>query len=107
MQASHAFTDSGGITCRNEGMIARKLPRDARAVGKRITHVREALGQRQAEFARLVGISQQALNNYERGRQRPDIEQAMKICERTGATLDWLYFGDASGLPSRLMPPAA
>ena len=49
------------------------------------------------------GISQPALNNYLKGLRRPEIDVAINIHAKTGATLDWIYLGDRSGLPSRLL----
>lgn len=65
--------------------------------------LREALGHNQGAFARLVDISQPGLANYEAGLRRPDLDQAVKIVLKTGVTLDWLYLGDRSGLPGRLL----
>jgi transcriptional regulator with XRE-family HTH domain len=83
-----AMTDGG----RNNADIAMRL--DALV---------NALGHTQTGFAQLVGISQPALNNYLKGIRRPDIDVAIQIQMRTGVTLDWLYLGDRSGLPSRLL----
>lgn len=68
----------------------------------RIDALMKALDLKQVEFANLVGISQPALNNYLKALRRPDIDVAIAIQGRTGATLDWIYLGDRSGLPVRL-----
>jgi transcriptional regulator with XRE-family HTH domain len=88
-------------------MTAFRTAHNPRDIGRRIEAIMKALGLSQAQFSRLTGVSQQALNNYLQGRQRPQLDQAVKICIRTGATLDWIYFGDPSGLPQKLTPPAA
>lgn len=72
-------------------------------IGKRIHALMAALDHNQTSFALLVGISQPALNNYLKGIRRPDIDVAIQMQLRTGITLDWLYLGDRSGLPSRLL----
>ena len=73
-------------------------------IGKRLLATRLALGvESQIEFAAMAGISPQALNNYERGRSRPSLEIALALCDRFGLTLDWIYRGDAGGLPHRLV----
>jgi transcriptional regulator with XRE-family HTH domain len=72
-------------------------------IAKRLQALVEALRHNQTSFAAMVGISQPALNNYLKGIRRPDIDVAIQIQMRTGATLDWLYLGDRSGLPSRLL----
>ncbi len=62
-----------------------------------------ALDHNQTSFAALVGISQPGLNNYLKGLRRPEIDAAISISARTGATLDWLYLGYRSGLPGKLL----
>lgn len=57
----------------------------------------------QSQFAALVGISQSGLNNYLKAIRRPEIDVAINIQSKTGITLDWLYLGDRSGLPARLL----
>ena len=72
-------------------------------IARRITALRTALGHNQSAFAALVGVSQPAMNNYESGLRRPDLDVAVKIHQRTGVTLDWLYLGNRSGLPAHLL----
>lgn len=72
-------------------------------IGRRLLALMVALERNQASFAHLVGITQPALNNYIKGHRRPDIEVAIQIQMKTGATLDWIYLGDRSGMPSRLL----
>jgi len=60
------------------------------------------MGLTQAAWCRVTGIEPQAWNNYERGLRRISLDQALKVCQATGATLDWLYRGMADGLPVRL-----
>lgn len=81
-----------------------KMPADAtlKAIGQRITAFREALDMTAAEFARHTGLSTQSLSNYEMGFRRPNLDQALKIVRKTGATLDFIYLGDESGLPQRI-----
>lgn len=57
----------------------------------------------QTGFAALVDVSQPALNNYLKGTRRPDLDVAIRMHSKTGATLDWIYLGDRSGLPARLL----
>lgn len=72
-------------------------------IARRLNALMQALAYNQVGFATLVGISQPALNNYLKGIRRPDIDVAISIQSKTGATLDWLYLGDRSGLPARLL----
>lgn len=72
-------------------------------IARRLIVLMHALGYKQAAFASLIGISQPALNNYLQGIRRPSLDVAIDIQVKTGVTLDWLYLGDRSGLPAKLM----
>lgn len=77
------------------------------AIGERLKLLRRAFGDaqkysremKQSEIARQCGISVQAWNNAETGDNRIGLDNAMRIRERTGAGLDFIYFGVRSGLP--------
>lgn len=75
---------------------------DPKAIGGRIKLIRSAMGMTPADFSRLTGLSSQLISNYETGYRRPDLDKALIIVQKTGATLDYLYLGDTSGLPVRL-----
>jgi transcriptional regulator with XRE-family HTH domain len=53
----------------------------------------------QVEFSALAGISKQAWNNAETGDSRIGVDAAMAVTRRTGVPLDYIYFGNLSGLP--------
>lgn len=72
-------------------------------IAMRIIALRTALGMNQSAFAALIELSQPAVNNYERALRRPDLDTGIKIQMKTGVTLDWIYLGDRSGLPARLL----
>ena len=69
----------------------------------RLEALMAALNLNQTAFATLVGISQPALNNYIKAIRRPEIDVAIMIQAKTGVTLDWIYLGNRSGLPARLL----
>lgn len=69
----------------------------------RLAALMTALGRNQSGFAALVELSQPALNNYLKGIRRPEIDVAIRIASKTGVTLDWIYLGDRSGLPARML----
>jgi len=72
-------------------------------IGARLVLLRHVLGKvSQAAFAARIDVSPQALSNYEKGFRRPDIDVALRICQRTGVTLDWIYQGNVAGLPLAL-----
>lgn len=73
---------------------------------RRLRDLREAAGyggRQQGEFARMLGISVNAYNNYENAGRIPSPADAWKIVSRTGATLDWLYYGERRGLSPELL----
>lgn len=72
-------------------------------IAMRLRALMTALELNQVGFANLVGISQPALNNYLKGLRRPDLDVAISIQTKTSVTLDWLYLGNRSGLPARLL----
>lgn len=72
-------------------------------IARRLIALREALEYNQSAFAKLIEITQPAINNYEAGFRRPSLEVAFKIRLKTGVTLDWLYLGQREGLPGRLL----
>ncbi len=72
-------------------------------IGARLRRLRLALGYPQARtFCQFVGITDQAMNNYETGRRRISIDEAMKIVAKTGAGLDWIYRGLDHTLPKHV-----
>ena len=55
--------------------------KDAHAVGKRIKYYRERLGLEQKAVAREVGITPNAVSNWESGRTRPDFSIVPQLCD--------------------------
>ena len=57
---------------------------------KRLIELRKELGLSQAEAARGMGLSPNALNNYERNVRIPNREAMQKICDFYHVTHDYL-----------------
>ena len=57
----------------------------------RIRHYREKLGMEQKALATMVGVTANAVSNWERGRARPDVNLLPDICEALRITLYQLY----------------
>ena len=75
-----------------------------KAVGERLRLVREARGfAHQGAFAKLLDVGQSRYANWEQGLHAIPYEFAIRVHSKTGATLDYLYRGDVSGLPSSLL----
>lgn len=66
----------------------------------RLRQVREACGfATRRGFAQALGIEDAAYRKYERAESYPQPDTLGRIRQLTGATADYLYFGDESGLP--------
>src|SRR3954470_24745391 len=63
-----------------------------KAVANRLKLTREALGYKPSTIARLMGVSQQAWTNWERGRMIT-LPAALKLCSVARVHLDWIYRG--------------
>ena len=83
-------------------------PTDYSAIARRLRLTRMAAGYDdyggQARFARRLNLGTGRWNNYETGGDKPiPFKVALLVVQVTGATLDWIYLGDRSGLPQRLV----
>ena len=85
------------------GMSRNRDARSIEAIAARLRATREALGLKQAPFADAAGVKRPTYNQWEKGKGRPGLDDAIKIADAHNLTLDWIYFGDASGLPLRLV----
>lgn len=66
-----------------------------RVVGDHLRALRAEAGESQAEMARVAGISQPALSNYEAGRRDVPLSTALRLTRHYGVSLDVLV-GDLS-----------
>lgn len=78
-------------------------PEDIAEIAERLRLLREALGMSQSEIARRIGASPSQWNNYEKPLVRIRIDEAIKLTQTFGVTLDWIYTGDARMMPNHLM----
>ena len=77
-------------------------PTSPKAVGVRLQLTREALGLAKGAFAASAGIAGNTYSQYENGKRVPELEFALRLCDRYELTLDWVYRGDPSGLKYNL-----
>jgi transcriptional regulator with XRE-family HTH domain len=86
-------------------MLARNVPPENRhQIGRRLSLLRRAIaGEKQADFCRLVGIQPNTWSQYESGKNRIALEQAIQIVRETGATLDFIYLDDWRAMPLRVV----
>lgn len=72
-------------------------------IARRLTQLLEALKINAAELCRQTGLSTNRWSQYETAERRITLDAALILCDRYGITLDWIYFGDISGMPQRLI----
>lgn len=64
------------------------------ALGMRIRGIRRESDESQLEFAERVSITPNFLSEIENGKKGLSCETLYNICESTGASADYLLFGD-------------
>lgn len=89
-----------------------KSPSDIDAISYRLGVTRRALQLKKSEFADRAKIGRKAYQNWDpkEGKKpvgRPNIDEATKLCNAYGLTLDWIYRGDPSRLPHELVEAIA
>lgn len=62
----------------------------AREVGDRLRQLREKKGKNQSDFAKVLGINQQAYSQIESGKRLPTTQQTQVIIETFEVTYEWL-----------------
>jgi transcriptional regulator with XRE-family HTH domain len=63
------------------------------AVARRLREIRQALGWSQSQLCRHTGIKPQVWNNAETGDNLLSVANAIKLYEKTGVHLHWIYCG--------------
>jgi transcriptional regulator with XRE-family HTH domain len=79
-------------------MAAETAEQSKPKIGARLAVTRDVVGLSQVEFARRAKIAPNTYNQYEQGKKRPSLANAIRLCEAYDLTLDWIYRGDPSGL---------
>jgi DNA-binding XRE family transcriptional regulator len=74
------------------------IDRTKSGVGRRLRIARNAFGLDQGQFAAQAGIAASTYNQYETGKNMPDLKFANAICDAHRLTLDYIYRGDGSAL---------
>ena len=87
----------------------RVQPNSIPQISNRLRLLHAAVSRRQpelascTEFARFVGLSRNAWWNYVKGHGRISVDAAMRLYERLGVSLDWIYENDTRHMPWELM----
>lgn len=61
-----------------------------RILSERLKEVRESLNMNQADFAKLIGVTQQSLSSYEKCVSKPTLDVAIRIADKCDLSLSWL-----------------
>lgn len=64
-----------------------------RQAGLRLRAVRESLELKQESMANMLGCTRTALTNWENGERMPDVAAMVRLYQRTGITLEWIFAG--------------
>ncbi|MFT5164341.1 MAG: transcriptional regulator with XRE-family HTH domain [Alteromonadaceae bacterium] len=70
------------------------IAEEKKAIGKRIEAARLSLALNQSELSRMVGVSAQAVQQWEKGETTPRGKNLAKISESLQTTPPYLQFGD-------------
>lgn len=87
----------------NEKREAENVTFDAVKTGKTIRSARIAKNMTQMNLADAMGVSYQAVSNWERGNSMPDIAKLGELCEALGLTLDELMGVQPAGVVTKVM----
>lgn len=81
------------------------MTRSLKDIANRLETTREALGLTAAELCRRTGIKPNQWSQFVNPskKRRITLTAAYHLRDEFGLTLDWVYDGDASGLPDRLV----
>lgn len=71
-------------------------------IGVRLRAIRMAFSDmNQGEWAKKIGFNRTQYSNWENGQRRIPVDQAEKLCDLFGLTLDFVYRGRRDGLSDR------
>lgn len=90
--------ESGGFS----GLIP-PMARATDETAQRLIQLREALDITAAVLCRQTGLTTNRWSQYETGERPITLEAAKLLRKQYGVTLDWVFMGDESGMPQRLI----
>ncbi len=70
------------------------LKADLKEVGKRVREIRKSLGLTQTQAGQRVGVSQDMVSAYEKGKHHPSTEYLFWAAAEGGTTVDWILTGE-------------
>ncbi len=80
--------------------MSREAPNQLlQAVGLRLTATRLALSLTQEAMARAIGVERNAYANWEGGTRLAQVPAMLRLMQRFGISLDWIYAGQLRSVP--------
>ncbi len=73
-------------------------------VAENIKFIREVFGETQKELAEIIGVTHNAISNYENGERMPDLQKLEVIALHYGIAVDALINGDLSQMEFEVKP---
>lgn len=73
------------------------------AVSARLKAIQEELGRTDAKMAKIAGTHRTTWANWVNRENMPEEEALIRLCEFTGASLEWLYRGRGDYMTTRLI----
>ncbi|WP_068001494.1 helix-turn-helix transcriptional regulator [Pseudovibrio axinellae] len=68
----------------------------------RLRAVETYVGMSQKEFSESAGVQQKSMSQWQSGDFRISIQGALKLRERYGISLDFIYCGNIDALPTKM-----
>lgn len=79
------------------------MSQTTKQIAQRLALLLGILEIKAAELCRQTGIATNRWSQYETGKRPITLNAAYKLNKQYGITLDWIFLGDESGMPQRLV----
>ena len=83
-------------------MTAYRSECDPHEIGKRIKLLRDLFNLSQGTLGKIADCGTTNVSNWETGRNKPTIQQALNITDYLGVTLDYIYAGRVNAVQHEL-----
>lgn len=70
--------------------------------GKRLEQLRKEKKINQSELAGRIGLTQQTISSYEKGKNKPSMDILVRLAQEFGVTSDYLLHGNVANNESEL-----
>lgn len=86
-----------GLTARQNMLAVSAIEKVPWSLGERIVEAREKRGLQQNELAELMGVTPQAVSQWEGNTTQPKLANMAKLAEHLNVDQDWLLTGEITG----------